>query len=298
MELININEYEYNEKKKFINNYFIKIIFYLILFLLELYIFLNVNHFPKNVFNRNQLKTYIKYINDCKNHKKYNRIKLINTNPYISVCIPALNMEKYIETAILSIINQSFQDLEIIIINDNSNDDTEKIIRKLKIEDNRIKLINHNICKGVYYSRMESILFAKGQYIILMDPDDLFLNENLFQELYNYNLKYNLDITEFIVFQNIEGRRKILYPKNHFESHFHNFNDTFIFQPNLSEILFHIPSNNMYTYSICRNIWNKIIRRKIFLDMHKFIGLDYFNDFVITADDMAMNIIIYHFANN
>jgi hypothetical protein len=32
--------------------------------------------------------------------------------------------------------------------------------------------------------------------------------------------------------------------------------------------------------------------------MHKYIGLDYFNDFVITSDDMAMNLIIYHFANN
>jgi len=298
MELININEYEYNNEKKFINNYIYKIIFYLFLFFLELINFLNINNFPKNVFNKNQIKTYIKYINDCKNHKRYNRMKIIKTNPYISVCIPALNMKKYIESTILSIINQSFQDFEIIIINDNSNDDTEKIIQKLQLEDNRIKIINHNINKGVYYSRMESILFSKGKYIILMDPDDSYLNENLFKELYNYNLKYNLDIIEFIVFQKIEGRRKLLYPKNHFESHFHNFTDTFIFQPNLSEILFRIPNNNMYTSSICRNIWNKIIRRNIFLEMHKFIGLEYFNDFVITADDMVMNIIVYHYANN
>ena len=41
-----------------------------------------------------------------------------------------------------------------------------------------------------------------------------------------------------------------------------------------------------------------MIRRRILLDMHKFIGLDYFNDFVITADDMAMNVICFHFANN
>ena len=32
-----------------------------------------------------------------------------------------------------------------------------------------------------------------------MDPDDIYLNENLFRELYDYNLKYNLDITEFLV---------------------------------------------------------------------------------------------------
>jgi hypothetical protein len=131
-----------------------------------------------------------------------------------------------------------------------------------------------------------------------MDPDDLYLNENLFEELYNYNLKFNVDIIEFIVFHQIEGRRKIFYPKKHFESHYHNFTNNIIIQPNLSEILFHTPINNLYSYSICRNIWNKMVRRKIFLDMHKYIGLDYFNDFVITSDDMAMNLIIYHFANN
>jgi glycosyltransferase involved in cell wall biosynthesis len=207
-------------------------------------------------------------------------------------------MNKYIERTILSILNQSFQDFEIIIVNDNSKDDTANIIKRLQLEDKRIKLINHNINKGVYYSRVESILFSKGKFIILMDPDDLYLNENLFKELYTYNIKNNIDIIEFTVFQQIEGRRNIFYPKKHYESHYHNFTHNIIFQPNLSEILFHNPNNNMYSYSICRNIWNKMIRRKIFLDMHKFIGLDYFNDFVITADDMAMNIISYHFANN
>ena len=298
MELIKNSENKYNEVQEFIDNYLNKIIIYLFLFLLSLLIFLNIKYFPKNVIDKNKIKFYIKYINDCKNHKRYNRIKIMNENPYISICIPSLNMNKYIERTILSIINQSFQDFEIIIINDNSKDDTEKIIKKLQLEDNRIKLINHNINKGVYYSRIEAILFSKGKFIILMDPDDLYLNENLFEELYNYNLKFNLDIIEFIAFHQIEGRRNIFYPKKHFESHYHNFTNNIIIQPNLSEILFHTPNNNLYSYSICRNIWNKMVRRKIFLDMHKYIGLDYFNDFVITSDDMAMNLIIYHFANN
>ena len=131
-----------------------------------------------------------------------------------------------------------------------------------------------------------------------MDPDDLYLNENLFQELYNYNLNLNLDIIEFTVFQQIEGRRNIFFPKQHFESHYHNFTNNIISQPHLSEILFHLPNNNNYSYSICRNIWNKMIRKKIFLDMHNYIGLNYFHNFVITADDMSMNVICYHFANN
>jgi len=107
-----------------------------------------------------------------------------------------------------------------------------------------------------------------------------------------------LDIIEFTVFQQFEGRRRIIFPKKHLELHYHNFSYNIIAQPYLSELLFHDPSSNVYSYSICRNIWNKMIRSKILLDMHKFIGLEYLKDFVITADDMAMNIISYHFSNN
>ena len=209
-------------------------------------------------------------------------------------------MEKYIKKNIISIINQSFQDLEIILVNDNSKDNTQNIIKEMQmqIEDGRITIINHSKNLGVYKSRIESILNAKGKYIILMDPDDLYLNKNLLQDLYNYNLIYNIDIIEFSVYHQIDGKRKIFYPDNHFENHFHNFSKNIIFQPELSDILYYIPRTKNYSYTICRNIWNKIIRKEVFLKMYKYIGKDYYNKFVITADDMIMNIISYHFANN
>ena len=207
-------------------------------------------------------------------------------------------MKKYIEQTLLSIINQSFQDFQIIVVNDNSKDNTEDILNNIYFEDKRIKIINHSTNKGVYYSRVEAILNANGKYIILMDPDDMFLNENLFMGLYNYNKIYNLDIIEFTVYHQIEGRRNILYPDNHFETHYHNFSRNFVSQPELSTLLFKSPERDSYSKTICRNIWNKMIRKNAFLDMHKFIGIDYLNQFVITADDMLMNVIVYHFANN
>ena len=207
-------------------------------------------------------------------------------------------MEKYIETNLLSIINQSFQSFEIIIINDFSNDNTENIIKRIQKEDGRIKLINHSTNLGVYRSRIESIIYSKGKYIILMDPDDMFLNPNLFKELYKYNLKLNLDIIEFLVYQKIEGTRKIFFPDNHFENHFHNFPKKIIYQPELSNLLYFFPGTYEYSHTICRNIWNKMINRNLFLYMHKYIGIDYFNEFIITSDDMLMNIIIYQFAQN
>ena len=288
----------YNDNVNKIMKYILKIIFicYKIIFFFTLILinyFLSLKH-----INKRDLKPYKLYINDCKNHIRYLRKKIFNKNPYISVCLPALNMKKYIEQTLLSIINQSFQDFQIIVVNDNSNDNTEDILNNLYFEDNRIKIISHSINKGVYYSRVEAILNANGKYIILMDPDDMFLNENLFMELYNYNKKYNLDIIEFIVYHQIEGRRNILYPNNHFETHYHNFSKNFIYQPELSILLFKIPDKDAYSKTICRNIWNKMIRRNLFLDMYEFIGIDYLNHFVITADDMLMNVIVYHFANN
>ena len=123
-------------------------------------------------------------------------------------------MEKYIERALLSIINQSFQDFEIILVNDNSNDNTQKIIKNFQIEDNRIKIINHNKNLGVYSSRIDAVLKAKGKYILLMDPDDMILNPELFKELFNYNIKYNLDIIEFTVYHQEEPKKNNIFSKS------------------------------------------------------------------------------------
>ena len=137
-----------------------KIIIFVFFFFFKFYL-TNKNKKIKN------LLPYKYYIKNCKNLIRYSREKQFNTYPYISICLSALNMEKYIEQSLLSIINQSFQDFEIVIVNDNSNDNTERILENIHLEDNRIKIINHSINTGVYFSRVEAILNANGKYIIL-----------------------------------------------------------------------------------------------------------------------------------
>ena len=252
--------------------------------------------------NRNNellsLKQFERYVNICKKSIILDRIKIFNDHPYISVCIAALNMKLYIKNNLLSIINQSFQNFEIIIVNDFSNDETEDIIRKLQSKDSRIKLVNHDKNLGVYRSRIEAMLNAKGEYILLMDPDDMYMNPNLFKEIYNYNLNKNLDIIEFSVYQQKDGEKNIFLPDNHYETHYHGFPKEIIFQPELSDLLYYLPGSKEYSKTICRNIWNKIIRRKVFKKINKYIGKEYYDSFVITADDMIMNSIAYQYANN
>ena len=244
------------------------------------------------------LTPYIKFLKDCKKLISYERRKVFNEYPFISVCIPALNMEKYIERIILTVLNQSFQDFEIIVVDDYSSDETPNILKRLNFKDKRIKFISHPKNLGVYASRTEAIRMSKGKYIILLDPDDMILNENLFQELYDYNYKYNLDIIEFVVYQQKEGNNTIYLPNNHLESHYHNFSKNIIQQPELSNLLFYNPGTTQYNKTICRNIWNKMIRKEPLVKMIEYIGFDYYYNFVVTADDMIMNIITYQFANN
>ncbi len=244
------------------------------------------------------LTPFIKYVTDCKNFIKYNREIIIADHPYISICIAAKNMQDYIERNLLSIINQSFQNFEIIIVNDGSDDETENIINRIQSTDKRIKLLSHSKSLGVYRSRIEAISNSKSEYTLIMDPDDMYLNENLFRELYNYNQKYNLDIIEFSAMHQIDGNNNIFFPKLHFANHYHNFDATIIFQPELSNILYYLPGTKQYSRTICRNIWNKMIRNQLLIQAGKYIGKDFYNKYIITTDDMMLNIIVYQYSQN
>ena len=248
------------------------------------------------IINKSSLASFKHFSNDCRNLIKYNRKPIRNKYPYISICLPAYNMEKYIQKVILSILNQSFQDFEIVIVNDNSKDNTKSIIQRTQLKDNRIKLINHKINLGVYNSRVDGILFSKGKFIMLMDPDDMLVNPKILKELYKYNLKYNLDIIEFtiICYQEIKSYFYI----NKKRIHHHIDLNKVISQPELSDIFFYYPGTHNYSMVQCRNIWNKYIRRGILLNAINYIGKSYYKKFFITAEDTILNLIIFHFAKN
>ena len=208
-------------------------------------------------------------------------------------------MEKYIERALLSILNQSFKDYEIIIINDFSKDKTNNIIQKFQLKESNIKIYYHHKNLGTFASRVDAVLNSNGKYIIFLDPDDLFLNQNLFQQLYAFNLKYNLDIIEFTVYNENEDENNLYYSNDHRINHYHNFSDVIIYQPELSNILFYEPKTKNISYVYCRNIWNKIIKKNILLKTIDFIGKEYCkNKYFIFAEDTIMNILNFQFSSN
>ena len=258
-------------------------------------------YFPKLWKIKKYLKIYHfeKYIKNCKNKKKFNRIKINNKFPFLSVCICSYNSEKYIENVISSILNQSFQDFEIIIIDDFSNDNSPKIIKSFEKQDNRLKLNNHMRNYGIYRSRVDAINNSKGKYILFIDADDMILNKHLFQILFFYSSFYNLDIIEFLVLYQVDGENNLVRPLTQILTHLHNYSKSIIEQPELSTIIFYIPQTHNYSSVICRTLWNKIYKKDIMLNSINYIGKKiYSKSYINYGEDTIMNILNFHFAKN
>lgn len=113
----------------------------------------------------------------------------------VSVIIPVFNVENYLEECLDSIINQVLDDLEIICVNDGSTDNSLNILNNYQIKDSRIKIINQEN-NGAASARNKGIAEAKGEYVYLMDSDDI-LELSALDELYQLAEDKNLDLVIF-----------------------------------------------------------------------------------------------------
>ena len=98
--------------------------------------------------------------------------------PVVSIIVPAYNADRFINETIDSILKQTYDSWELIIVNDGSTDKTKEIIGKYISSDSRIRIINQSN-KGVSIARNTGIENAQGQFIALLDADDLWLEDNL-----------------------------------------------------------------------------------------------------------------------
>ena len=98
----------------------------------------------------------------------------------ISVIIPAYNAEKTIKETIESVLKQTFADWELIIINDGSTDSTLDIVNGF--QDGRIQVFSYPN-SGASASRNKGFSHSQGEYIALLDADDLWSTDKLEAQL-------------------------------------------------------------------------------------------------------------------
>ena len=101
-------------------------------------------------------------------------------NKLVSVIIATYNREKLIMEAINSVLAQTYQNFEIIIVDDGSTDNTRDLIES--INDPRIKYIYQENA-GCAAARNTGIDNANGEYIAILDSDDLWLPKKLEKQI-------------------------------------------------------------------------------------------------------------------
>ncbi len=96
-------------------------------------------------------------------------------SPTVSVVICAYNAAPYIAETLDSLFAQSFSDFEVILINDGSTDETATVIKPYL---HRI-IYHEQPNQGPAAARNAALRLARGQYISILDSDDLWLPQYL-----------------------------------------------------------------------------------------------------------------------
>ena len=147
--------------------------------------------------------------------------------------------------------------------------------------DNRIVYLKNDINKRAFYSRYKGVKSARGEYILVIDPDDLLLN-NILIKSYTTAKKYDLDVVQFYAMIGYYFNPR-LWGELKYSSGILKGN---------SEI------RKIYYYGITRNLWDKLIRRETYIKAINFMKKEYYDaDYHINDDDTAFFGII-HVANS
>ncbi len=110
----------------------------------------------------------------------------------VTVFMAAYNAGPYISQSIQSILNQSFRDFELLIVNDGSTDNTVEIIKSFS--DPRIRLIENESNKGLGFTRNVALKEAKGEFLAILDSDDIAFPDRIERQLRHFSTNPQLAV--------------------------------------------------------------------------------------------------------
>ncbi|MVO07719.1 glycosyltransferase [Flavobacterium sp. TP390] len=131
----------------------------------------------------------------------------------ITIAIPFYNAEEYLPDAIRSVFAQTFQDWELLLIDDGSTDSSLAIAKS--VDDERVRVISDGKNKKLAARLNEVTQWAKHDYIVRMDADDLMMPNRIEKQLELFS-KNDVDIVTtgvYSVLNNLEivGVRGVNY---------------------------------------------------------------------------------------
>lgn len=168
----------------------------------------------------------------------------------ISVLIPVYGVEPYIKRCAESLLNQTFKEgVELIFINDATEDRSigilEETVSAYPDYPGTVRIINHDVNRGLPAARNTGLDNATGKYIVHIDGDD-YAGSEMLETLYNAAEENDADFVWCDYYIDFGNKKRIIR------------------QPSFGS-----PEEavcGMLRGSMKYNVWNKICRRSIYED--------------------------------
>lgn len=136
-----------------------------------------------------------------------NRHPQKNSEPLVSVLMPTYNRAWLLPRSIQSVLTQSYKNIELVLVND-AGEDVQKIVDQFN--DPRIKYFQNDKNKDLAGTRNVALSMSRGDYICLLDDDDIHLPYTLEFRMHMIK-KLNADVVYTRALKDIWEKRDIGY---------------------------------------------------------------------------------------
>lgn len=155
----------------------------------------NINHNTVEELFYNPLinNEYNKWLDENKYAKE---IKNLKYRPLISIVIPVYNVKReYLQECIDSVLNQTYDNFEICIADDcSTNEETVNTLKEYEKRDKRIKVVYRKTNGHISEATNSAIEIATGEFIGLLDNDDILDEYALYEVVSKLNENKDLDM--------------------------------------------------------------------------------------------------------
>ncbi|MCI5650517.1 MAG: glycosyltransferase [Fusicatenibacter sp.] len=176
----------------------------------------------------------------------------------VSIIVPVYNIEKYLDDCIDSILKQVYQKIEVVLVDDGSDDGSSEKCDEWKKRDGRIKVI-HQKNQGLSAARNAGIKEAEGEYILLVDGDDV-IHPQMVELLLDIVIKHGCKIA-FCEYEKFSDTTEIEKQRKERQAAFH------VEIVSSEEYLI-----KLLCYKVRDVVWNGLYHRDIVLQNKFIIG--------------------------
>lgn len=200
----------------------------------------------------------------------------------VSIIITTYNRaEKLKNMALASAINQwtTFRDYEIIVVDDCSTDNTMDVVKEISSEfpEVPISYIKHETNKYVGAARNTGVKYARGEYIVFIDDDDIIMS-NFLLVMTSFVTNFKDHFKDKLV---VTGQRAIRRPSGSVK--FYSLSD-------LNENTFYIPLDDGFL--IKRSVFDEIQYDETVYNEDADFGIQYMRKFGYKSILLISNLVL------